>query len=138
MTISEYKKHLSSNRKVKNAVKSVVDGVSFDSRLEKTMYDLLAGAGIKFEFQKVFVLQDSFRYRGEAIRAIKCIVDFYLPDRDLIIDTKGYANDVSPIKYKMLKRFLVDRGLSYNIIMPKNKRECKLTLNKLLFKHEEL
>lgn len=127
------------NRKIKNATKVEADGVKFDSRLEKTMYDLLKGAGIEFEFQKVYTLQEKFRYGTEAIRAITCRVDFYIPSKTLLIDSKGYSNDVSPLKYKMLKKLLYDHFEAgyYNLLpkieMPRTKKECELLLNRILY-----
>lgn len=122
------------NKKIKNATKSVVDGISFDSALERYMYDLLKGANIHFEFQKTFILQDKFRYREENIRSITKIVDFWLPSRLIIIDTKGFSNDVSPIKHKMLKLALKrDYNMEPEIIMPSNKTECQAVLNRLLY-----
>lgn len=123
-----------SNQKVKNATKIEVDGVKFDSKLEKYMYDLLKGAQIDFEFQKVFVLQPKFKYRTENVRAIFKVVDFYLESRSIIIDTKGFSNDVSPMKHKMLKFALMnDYVIQPDIIMPKDKQECNLLLNRLLY-----
>lgn len=122
------------NAKIKNATKSVVDGIAFDSNLEKHMYDLLKGAGVAFEFQKVFVLQDKFKYGTENVRAITKIVDFYLSTRNMVIDTKGYNNDVSPLKHKMLKWALkTNYGIEPKIEMPSTKKECELLLNRLLF-----
>jgi|GEM_PF-314309 len=126
------------NRKIKNAVKSEVDGVKFDSNLEKYMYGLLKGAGITFEFQVEYLLQEKFRYGKEAIRAITLTVDFWLPTRNMIIDTKGYANDRAPMKYKMLKWYLFQEvkraGGDLPIIeTPSNKKECDLLLNKILY-----
>lgn len=130
---------LPGNAKVKNTTKVQADGLVFDSKLEYFMYGLLKGAGIEFEFQKVYLLQERFRYGSEAIRAITSRVDFYLPGRNMIIDTKGYANDVAPLKYKMLKALLVNHfendyiEVLPKIEMPKNKKECQLLLNRLLF-----
>lgn len=124
------------NAKVKNATKSIVDGVRFDSKLEKYLYDLLKGAQIDFEFQKVYILQDKFRYGTEAVRAITLTVDFLIPSKNMIIDSKGYANDVSPLKYKLLKNLLWTENNGLNlpkIEMPKNKLECDLLLNKILY-----
>lgn len=121
------------NRKIKNATKSVVDGISFDSNLEKYMYDLLKGAGITFEFQVEYTLQEKFRYNGEAVRAMTLTIDFLLPTRNMIIDCKGYSNDVSPVKYKLLKYILYKGGNAPKIVMPKNKRECDDLLNNLLY-----
>lgn len=130
----EQEKKPATNKKIRNAKKSIIDGVQFDSDLEAYMYRLLTGAKINFEFQKTFTLQEKFRYRDENIRAIVKIVDFYLPTRNMIIETKGYASDVSPIKHKMLKKALkLNYLIEPEVIMPKNKRECDLLLNKLLY-----
>jgi hypothetical protein len=140
MTLEEYKKLPKPNKKIKGARKSEQDGIKFDSQLEKYMYNLLKASGIEFEFQKVFVLQPGFRYRGEAIRPIKSIVDFWLPAFNVIIDTKGFSTKDSLIKFKLLKRYLWENGpvdptdCFPEIIMPKNKKECELTLNKILYK----
>lgn len=131
---------LKPNAKIKNATKSInQNGVKFDSKLEKYMYELLQGEGIDFEFQKVYILQEKFKFGTEAIIAIKKIVDFYLPLQNMIIDTKGYSNDVSPMKHKMLKRHLQDCFETGNNIsltrieMPRNKKECDLLLNRILY-----
>jgi hypothetical protein len=122
------------NKKVRNATKSVVNGVKFDSNLEKYMHYLLTGAQIDFEFQKVFILQPKFKYHTENVRAISKIVDFYLESRSVIIDTKGFSNDVSPMKHKMLKFALMnDYGIQPEIFMPSTKQECQLLLNRLLY-----
>lgn len=119
------------NAKIKNATKLVVDGVKFDSRLEYYMYTLLQGAGVNFEFQKVYLLQEKFRYGKEAIRPITVCTDFWLPEHNLIIDTKGMQTQQGAIRYKMLKWVLFQQGLTPTIIMPKNKKECESVIEKL-------
>jgi hypothetical protein len=87
-----------------------VDGVKFDSKLEMKCYNLLKEMEFSFEFQKKITLVDKFRYNKEAIRAITIVVDFVL-DHDgkiIYIDTKGFATEVSKIKYKMLRYMLKD------------------------------
>lgn len=124
------------NRKVKNATKIEENGVKFDSLLEKHMYDLLKGAQIDFQFQKQYILQEKFRYRTEAIRAITLTVDFVLPKYNMIVDTKGHQTHDNVLRWKMLKWMIVDY-FEYpeppEIIMPKNKKECDVLLNRLLF-----
>jgi hypothetical protein len=98
-----------SKRKYGNK-KIEVDGVKFDSKLEMKCYNLLKEMGFSFEFQKQITLVDKFRYNKEAIRAITIVVDFVL-DHDghtIYIDTKGFATEVSKIKYKMLRYILKD------------------------------
>jgi hypothetical protein len=122
------------NKKIRNATKSVENGISFDSNLERTMYNMLTAAKIEFQFQATFILQEKFRYRDENIRAIVKIVDFWLPTRNIIIDTKGFSNDVSPMKHKMLKMALKERyAMEPEIIMPANKKDCDNVLNRLLY-----
>lgn len=121
------------NQKVKNATKVEVDGVKFDSLLEKTMYDLLTAAGIEFEFQKEIVIQPKFKYGGATIRSIKIVVDFFLTKRNKIIDTKGWPTDISKLKYKLLKYFFFSKDEQPEIFMPGTKVECIYLINKLLY-----
>lgn len=87
-----------------------IDGVKFDSKLELFCYDLLTKLNFEFEFQKKIILIDSFRYNKKAIRPITLTVDFVVKhnDIDYYIDIKGFATDVSKIKYKMLRYQLKD------------------------------
>lgn len=87
-----------------------VDGVKFDSKLELFCYDLLTKLNFEFEFQKKIILIDGFRYNKKAIRPITLTVDFVVKhnDIDYYIDIKGFATDVSKIKYKMLRYQLKD------------------------------
>lgn len=122
------------NAKVKNATKIEANGVKFYSKLEKFMYDLLKGAQIDFEFQKEYLLQEKFRYRDEAVRAITLTVDFWLPTRNMIIDTKGFQTQQGAMRWKMLKSHLKHIEDSQpEIILPKNQKECNLLLNRLLY-----
>ena len=122
------------NKRVKGATKVEIDGINFDSKTEAFMYSLLKGARIDFAFQKEYIIQERFRYKGEAIRAIKIVVDFELPAYNMIIDTKGYQLADGALKYKMFKRYLSDLpGDPPEIVMPKNKEECQLLLNRLLY-----
>ncbi len=122
------------NAKIKNATKTVIDGISFDSRLEAHLYGLLKGAGIAFEFQKVYWLMENFKYRGETIRGIKIIMDFWLPTRNILIDSKGWQTYDGKLKHKMLKQHLKTvENNEPEILMPSTKKECDLLLNKLLY-----
>jgi hypothetical protein len=87
-----------------------VDGVKFDSKLELFCHDLLTKMNFEFEFQKKIILIDGFRYNKKAIRPITLTVDFVVKHNniDYYIDIKGFATDVSKIKYKMLRYQLKD------------------------------
>lgn len=132
----EAKKPAPVNKKVMGAVKQEQGGIAFASKLELYAYNLLKATGIKFEFQYTIEIQKTFKYRGETIRSIKSIVDFYLPEQNIIIDTKGFATDVSKLKFKKLKFVLFSdpsiMGMP-EIILPKNKEEVELLVNRILY-----
>lgn len=125
--------HPRANKKVRNAQKIVDEkGRKFDSRLELAMAQALDSAKIPYTFQHTYVLQEGFRYNGKAVRPMTLTVDFLLPQFNLIIDSKGWKNDVSPVKYKLLKRKLLTAGTPHDIRMPRNKRECDSLILELL------
>lgn len=85
--------------------KVIVDGIKFDSILEKDAYYLMKKLGVPFEFQVWHTLIPSFKYNGETIRSTNMRPDFVVktPRGKVIMDTKGYASDTASLKYKMLK-----------------------------------
>ena len=98
-----------------NAKKTVVDGITFDSRKEAERYKELkalerVGKIDKLELQPRFVLMDGFRYEGKAIRKIEYVADFLYRDLstyELVVeDVKGVKTDVYKLKKKLfLKRY---------------------------------
>lgn len=143
MTASEFRRLISGdlpqnsittpigNRKVLNATKTEENGVIFDSRLERYMHDLLKSHGIGFLFQKRYTLQEPFTYNGENVRAITYTLDFYLPDYDMAIDTKGMATQQGKLRIKMLKRLFADLGRTTTIELPRTKDECAALVARL-------
>lgn len=87
--------------------KVVTSDNKFDSKLEKYLFDKLTLLKIPFEFQVKYVLIPKFKFNGENIREMAMIIDFKIETNDLVIwaDTKGYANETAPLKYKMLRWF---------------------------------
>lgn len=143
MTAAEYQRLISGekhsgngiprdNRKIRNAEKNEQDGVIFDSRLERHMHDLLKMHGIGFLFQKKYIVQESFRYNDETIRAITYTVDFYLPDYDIAIDTKGWATQQGKLRIKMLKRLFADLGRNTTIELPQTPAECDALVSRII------
>lgn len=120
------------NRKVKNATRNERDGVVFASRLERFMYDLLKMHGIGFEFQKRYVLQEGFRYNGEAVRPVTYTTDFWLPDHNMVIDTKGHKTQQGVLRIKMLKRRFADAGITTRIELPRNADECNALVGRII------
>ena len=92
------------------AKKTVVDGITFDSKKEADFYCELkmlrmAGEVIDFERQVTFELQPKFKHSGKTERAIKYIADLvvhYKDGRTVVVDVKGDKTDVYRIKRKML------------------------------------
>jgi hypothetical protein len=119
--------------KMKAAIKTEIDGITFASRLEGYMYTLLRGSGLKFEMQKEYVLQIGFKYNSDTVRPIKIIVDFQIPSKNILIDTKGFQFRDGTIKYKMLKWYFYKLNHYPTIEMPKDKKECDTLLNRLLY-----
>lgn len=120
------------NKKVIGATKQEVGGKQFASKLELYFYNLLTAVKIPFLFQVTYELQPGFRFHGTAIRPIKIIVDFYLPEQDILIDTKGFQLADNKIKFKMLKNKLVLEGKNTRIELPATKQECEALINELL------
>lgn len=93
-----------------NAKRTVVDGVSFDSKKEAERYEelkFLEKGGIirDLELQPKFILQAGFYYRGSKIREISYIADFMYYDnekkRTVVEDVKGFKTDVYKLKKKL-------------------------------------
>jgi hypothetical protein len=101
---------MKSNRLKYGNKKKIVDGVKFDSKLELYCYKMLTLFKIKFDFQKRITLIERFKYDDKWIRETTVVVDFVIKDGDdtIYVDTKGFATEVSKIKYKMLKYQLKD------------------------------
>ena len=68
---------------------------------------------------------------GETIRAITYTLDFYLPDYDMAIDTKGVATQQGKLRIKMLKRLFADLGRTTTIELPRTKDECAALVARL-------
>lgn len=112
------------NKKVKNATKTEIDGIIFDSKLEGYMYSLLKMNRIEFELKPKFDIQPGFRYFTSKIQAITYTPDFYLPDQDILIDTKGFKTEASNIRIKMLKYYFHKKDKNIQILIPKTQNEC--------------
>lgn len=121
------------NKKVRNATKTVIDGHTFDSKLESHMYALLRMHKIKFEMQKEYLLLESFTYRSETVRPMIMTIDFYLPEIDTLIETKGFADEKYKVKLKWLKWTLKTAyKIEPDYIEVKNKKECDSLILKIL------
>jgi len=134
------------NKRVRNARKHEAFGQSFDSGLELYMYKLLSDRPYLVERQHRFVLMEGFRNaQGKWIRPIEWVADFYMPELNAVIDTKGWATEMFTIKYKLFERCVHDGKIPVPalILFPKSQNHCLLamaecnTLYKSLKQHEK-
>lgn len=132
---SEPKSEVVGNKKVLNAQKSTnIDGTKSDSQLETYFYDLLKINKINFKYQVKIVLMEGFKYRGKKIRSRSIILDFYLQDFDIYVDTKGFQSQKSSLQHSLLKNHLAYRGIEPEILLPSTKPECAAIIHKFLLK----
>ena len=132
------------NKKVRNATTKVYKGIKFRSKLELFTYVKLEEAGIAALYEKKkYVLMEGFRFESDAIecnskrefvknetkiRDITYTPDFVDPNELWIIEVKGFANDVFPIKWKMFKKHLQDKGNAPMLFLPRNQKQVLETI----------
>lgn len=125
------RKKSSENKKVKNATKKVFNDLTFDSQLEVYFYKLCLKENITIEREPKFVLQSKFEFMGEKLREIAMFPDFYLPEFDILLECKGFANDLFPLKRKLLLFHLKIHYPNRKYFMVKNQKECDEFINYL-------
>lgn len=138
--MAKKRNRITRNKKVRNATSKVYKGITFRSKLELFAYQKLEEAGIPVLYEKrKYVLQEGFRYEGPSfehsrsngfvdnttkVRDITYTPDFVDPQETWIMEIKGFANDVFPIKWKMFKRHLLDKGTSPPaLFLPRNQQQ---------------
>ena len=132
------------NKKVRNATSKEYKAIKFRSKLELFTYKKLEAAKIKSLYEEIkFELQEGFYFTNGSIepntkkefvdnvkkvRSITYTPDFVDPKGKWIIEVKGFANDVFPVKWKMFKKHLLDNGLEYKLFLPKNQKQVLETV----------
>lgn len=114
---------MSENKKIKNAVKVEEDGIKFDSRLERFMYQQLRDNNIPFEFKNTVELIPKFQFDGKSVRAMNIIPDFYIPTLNSYVDTKGWSPQATDQKIKLLKYTLSKTNPTAKLVILKNQKE---------------
>ena len=131
------------------AKKVVYDGITFASGLEKHMYILLKKEKIKFGYEvNTYELLPSFHFdndsyerqsngKGDFInRGNKKILNLkYTPDFEgetFVIETKGRANESFPLRWKLFKKYLKDKGDTRTIYKPQTQSECQEVITLIL------
>lgn len=105
-----------------NSIKTIVEGIKFDSKKEARRYQELkllerAGTIKELELQPRFILQDKFKLYGKTHRKIEYVADFKYWDKEketwIVEDVKGVKTDVYKLKKKI---FLKKYGREYTFI----------------------
>jgi len=122
MVLWKYIESSMAKKKDKRTIKSnpkTVDGINFRSELEVATYKRLKAAGIPFEYEKrVYELlpttvpdhaswefkYDKFSPKTRKILPTNYTPDFTCPKGKWIIECKGFANQVFPIKWKIFRQ----------------------------------
>jgi len=131
------------NNKIRNATSKVYKNIKFRSKLELFTYKEFEKAKIKSLYeQKKFVLMTGFHFTNGCVepkkkgymditakvRDITYTPDFVDPDGKWIVEVKGYANDVFPLKWKLFKNHLMENGDTYALFLPKNQKQVLETI----------
>ena len=118
--------------------KSTYKGLDFKSNLELHCYKKLEEAKIKVKYEEeTFTIFPAMVYplacyegttkklynKGSKIRPITYTPDFVDPNGKFIIETKGYANESFPLRWKLFKKHLKDNNKQYVLFMPRNKKQ---------------
>ena len=117
--------------KVRNACPNEYDGIKFKSKLETYTYKKLKEAKIKADYEyQHFELIPKFEYNGEKIRAMTYLPDFI--GSDFIIECKGLITDSFPLRFKIFKYSLLQKGQVYKIYLVRNQKQVDQMINELL------
>jgi hypothetical protein len=138
---------------ISKAKKYTYKGVEYKSGLEKYMAQVLSENGILFQYEPTkFEVQPKFKFETESYerqangkgefknRGEKAVLPItYTPDfigEGFIIETKGYANESFPMKWKMFKFMVHNELMNVVLYKPQNRKECDETVKLILKKNE--
>ena len=131
------------------------DGIKFSSGLEKNMYIALKEAKIESQYEgQTYELVPSFYFKNNSYERQgngkgeyknrgnkKILKKKYTPDfigKDLIIETKGRANEYFTLRWKLFKRLLIEKNfitqapINWTLYKPQNQKECDETISLIL------
>ena len=132
------KRKYKSRAKVKNVKKGTYKGINFQSNLELHCYKKLELEKIPVKYEEeTFTIFPATVYpqacyegttkrlynKGSKIRPITYTPDFVDPKGKFIIETKGYANESFPLRWKLFKKHLRENNHHYVLFMPRNKKQ---------------
>lgn len=129
------------NRKIRNAIKTKSNGITFKSQLEKVIYNTLLELGLDPKYEpKTFIVWEGFTSltpfydretnaqrdkrdprsskilveKSHIVQPIRYTPDIYFEYNgiDIWIEAKGIENDIFYIKKKLFRKYLDDNLLS--------------------------
>lgn len=110
------------NQKVKNTTPTVINDITFKSKLEAYTYQKLIEANIEARYEEDrFTLLPSFEFQNKKIRAITYKPDFV--GNNFIIECKGFATDAWHNREKLIKYYLLTNNLRYKYYIVHNHKE---------------
>lgn len=147
MAVRQYKRKKGTS--ISKAKKYTYKGVDYKSGLEMYMAKVLTDHKIPFEYESVkYDLQPKFKFdnkcyerlangKGEFInRGEKIVLPItYTPDfigEGFIIETKGYANESFPMKWKFFKNLIQNEKSGVVLYKPQTQKECDETVKLIL------
>ena len=68
---------------------------------------------------------------GEKVRPITITPDFIDKDRRIIVEVKGFANEVYPMRLKLFKRYLSINNLQFQLYEVKTQKAVEELINHL-------
>jgi len=118
------RKVVKGNKKIRNASKHEWNGIVFDSKLEMDTYKRLKYGKEEFIFHKTFIIISGFKYGNKTYLPITWTPDFVFNNLKVILETKGFPNDVFPVKLKLFHKYLHDNCMEgWKVIVAKNNTE---------------
>lgn len=134
------------NKKIKGTTQEMCDNIKFKSKIEASVYKHLLQAGFNPVYEgRTFTLWEGFKptvpyytmsgkhnkLNNTKLRDITYTPDFtFMYDNKLIIiEVKGFTNDVFPYKFKMFRKILEEKSyanntLVFEIFSIKQLKEC--------------
>lgn len=145
MASKQYKRKKGTS--ISKAERYTFAGIEYKSGLEKYMAEQLTVNKIPFTYEsKTFVLQESFMVKLDSYERQangkgdfvnrgrkKALPITYTPDflgEGFAVETKGYANESFPMKWKMFKHLVNDQDIV--LYKPQNRAECDKTVELIL------
>lgn len=118
------------NKKVRNATKTIIDGITFRSKLEAYTYKKFKEANIPLEYEsKRYELLPKFEFQGKKIRAITYLPDFV--GDNFIIECKGFRTDTWPLREKLFNYYLYRTSSNTKFYIVRNQKQVDELIEQL-------